>query len=497
MLPMTKLLDFEKIVIQCHDNPDADAIASGFALHAFLQSKGKEASFVYGGRNQVTKPNLLEMIRALSIPLRPAAAAPENDALVLVDCQYGAGNVTKIPARTVFVFDHHQQEKSDFTYGVILPYLGSCSTLIWDGLRREGFDFAARGDVATALYYGLYTDTANLAEIGHPLDKDMRDNLRFDQTILKKLKNSILSFPELRVAGTALTDYQADTGLRFAVFKSAPCDPNILGFISDLALQVSEIDLCVVYNETPAGLKLSVRACVREIMASECAEFITAGVGSGGGHREKAGGFISQTALTALGAEPHVFLEQRLRDYLTNYDLVEAANHNLDIDAMPKYIKKKIPVLFVPSLAVFPKGTPMILRTLEGDADIAAADDIVVVVGILGEAYPMKIDKFERSYRPLPLNEKPAYAYNYSPTVRNKITGESLEFLALAAPCLARGEVCVRAARLTRHTKVFTAWNAEGYMSGKPGDYIAVRCDDHNDVYIIREDVFAQTYEPG
>ena len=29
--------DFKEIVIQCHDNPDADALASGFALYCFFK----------------------------------------------------------------------------------------------------------------------------------------------------------------------------------------------------------------------------------------------------------------------------------------------------------------------------------------------------------------------------------------------------------------------------------------------------------------------------
>jgi phosphoglycolate phosphatase len=493
---LTKLLDFEKIAIQCHDNPDADAIASGFALYTFLRDRQKPAALIYSGHNTVTKPNLREMVQALSIPLQHVGSPPECDALVLVDCQYGAGNVTKFPAKTVFVLDHHSQEKSTLTNGIILPQLGSCSTLIWDLLRKEGFDFTARADVSTALYYGLYTDTACLSEINHPLDKDMRDALLYNYGILKKLKNSVLSFAELNVAATALAAYKTDTALRYALFRAAPCDPNILGFISDLALQVSEIDLCVVYCAVSGGIKLSVRTCVNEIMANECAGFLSEGIGSGGGHREKAGGFISQSALDDIATDVGDFLEQRLRNYMTGYDLITAARHSLDVAAMPKYVKKKIPVLSVPSIDIFPPGTRIMIRTLEGDAEAIASADTVFIIGILGEVYPIQAEKFRRSYRPLAGVEKPGRNFSYAPTVKNKITGDSAELFPYALPCLAAEEAVIHAVPLSRHTKVFTVWNPDGYMSGKPGDYIAVRRDDHNDVYIIRQDIFHQTYEP-
>lgn len=48
---LNKLLSADSIVIQCHDNPDADALASGYGVYAYLKSHGKEkVRFVYGGR---------------------------------------------------------------------------------------------------------------------------------------------------------------------------------------------------------------------------------------------------------------------------------------------------------------------------------------------------------------------------------------------------------------------------------------------------------------
>ncbi len=42
---------------------------------------------------------------------------------------------------------------------------------------------------------------------------------------------------------------------------------------------------------------------------------------------------------------------------------------------------------------------------------------------------------------------------------------------------------------------MFTPWYADGYMYGKPGDYLAVRGDDTRDVYIIAADIFSLSYE--
>ena len=47
---LSDLLQYEKIYIQCHDNPDADAIASGYALYRYFTYMGKEVILFYGGK---------------------------------------------------------------------------------------------------------------------------------------------------------------------------------------------------------------------------------------------------------------------------------------------------------------------------------------------------------------------------------------------------------------------------------------------------------------
>ena len=57
------------------------------------------------------------------------------------------------------------------------------------------------------------------------------------------------------------------------------------------------------------------------------------------------------------------------------------------------------------------------------------------------------------------------------------------------------GVTHIYARELTERVKVFTAWDEEKYMLGKPGDYLAVRCDDKHDIYVVERDIFFKTYE--
>ena len=106
------LLRFKNIVIQCHDNPDADALASGYALKWFFEKNGKDVRFIYRGRNEIKKSNLTIMVKKLEIPIEyvPFISTEEKpDLLITVDCQYGEKNVTKTEAKKVAIIDHHRK----------------------------------------------------------------------------------------------------------------------------------------------------------------------------------------------------------------------------------------------------------------------------------------------------------------------------------------------------------------------------------------------------
>ncbi|MGN0384529.1 MAG: bifunctional oligoribonuclease/PAP phosphatase NrnA [Lachnospiraceae bacterium] len=496
---------YDPITIQCHDNPDADAIGSGYGLYCYFKSKGKDVRLVYSGRNQITKSNLLLMIDKLEIPIdymnpfRGEILHVEG-LLITVDCQYGAGNVTGISGDTVAIIDHHQVEIDNVENSLIVPALGSCCTLVWKLLTDEKFSIPSCPNLATALYYGLYTDTNQMAEIRNPLDMDMRDEIEYDKSLLVLFRNSNLSLRELEVAGIAMIRYSYNEDYGFAVIKSQPCDPNILGLISDFLLQVDVIKSCVVFNEINDGFKLSVRSCVKEVDASELASFLTENIGSGGGHYEKAGGFVSRKLYEERYPTLHAeaYFNNRMTQYFDSFDLIYAEKYDMDISNMKKYTKKNIPIGYVKTAEVLPVGTPITIRTLEGDMEMKVEEDLYILIGIKGEVYPNRREKFERSYKTLDQKyrfEDMVLSRDYIPTIKNRDDGSTLLITDYAKVCVPTGQVHIHAKELKRGVKVFTAWDKERYMLGKAGDYLAVRCEDRHDIYVVERDIFGRTYE--
>ena len=328
-MKLSQLTEFSQITSHCHDNPEADASAAGFGLFCFFKEAGVEVSLVYAGRNRIGKTNLCMMIEKLKIPITylEDTETPIRGLLLMVDCQYGGGNVTRLSAEHVAEIDHHTSntvETVETELSEIHPSLGSCATLVWQMLLEEDFDFMGQSRLGTAFYYGLFNDTNQFAEIYNPLDMEMRDRIPCDKQLITQFRNSTLSLKELETAGIALIRQNYNSEGHFTVIHAEPCDPNLLGLISDFVLQVDEIHSCVVYSEQPDGYKFSVRSCVSQISAAKMAEYLAVGIGSGGGHVEKAGGFLSRSKYEKTIGD--ISTEKYFKDKIMNF-LSEGTGH--------------------------------------------------------------------------------------------------------------------------------------------------------------------------
>lgn len=502
---LSELDRYNRITIQCHDNPDADTLASGYGLYCYFQSRRKQVRLIYSGRNRIQKSNLKLMVEKLGLPVEyisveEAAACPAAELLITADCQYGAGNVTRLAAENVAVVDHHQVEMEIRGWAEIHPELGSCATLVWKLLDEEGFEIRDDNGLGTALYYGLYSDTNQFSELHNPLDMDMIDALPVDNSLITLFRNSNISLKELEIAGIALIRYSYNDDYEFAVIKAQPCDPNILGLISDFLLQVDAIKTCVVFNEADDGYKFSVRSCIREVNASELAAYLAEGMGSGGGHYEKAGGFISLRSYEEKFPTMHTegYFNNRMTEYFDSFEVIYAEKYEADLSTMKVYARRKIPLGYVKADEVLPAGTPITIRTLEGDTDMRVEEDLYILIGIRGEVCPNRRDKFLKSYRLLdqPYHEQDTLSTaEYAPVIKNRENGETLQLTEFAKLCIPAGEVHIHAKPLNKGVKVFTPWDKNKYMLGRPGDYLAVRCDDHKDIYVVEREIFLMSHD--
>lgn len=517
-MKLEQLLLFEHIVIQCHDNPDADAIASGYGILAWLQEQGKSPRLIYGGKQPIRKKNLVLMVNCLDIPIEHVQELSEEpDLLLLVDCQYGERNVQPFAGKTVAEIDHHKSKASaPSEWKEHRDNYGACATIVWDMMCRAGFyeeeRRAGRSSeleerLATAFYYGLYMDTGRMQELRHPRDKDLRDTMEFrrSQSLLFLFQNNNLTLEELTIAGKALSSYDHCAEHRFAIVRADRCDPNILGVISDLLIEVEAVDTCAAYCMLEDGAKLSVRSCVRETRANELAEYLC----GGGGHPHKAGGFLKESLAAQEYEEAyrqpipdpaeqgiHRLLTDRMRRYFEEQDLIYSGTGRVpDLSDAPLYRKLPVTIGYVRGADLYPAGTKVIVRMLEGDLPVTVELDTYFIIGIESEVY-INTEAYFLSHN-VPGEAPYEFHGEYAPTVREAVKAVGVESRSLkeyARTCVPKGDSLIHAREITRRTKVFVDWS-DSYMLGNPGDLLASRADNPADVYIIRKDIFEKTYE--
>ncbi len=456
---------------------------------------GKEVRLIYSGKTIIQKKNLVIMIEELQIPIEYVAELKPAELLLLTDCQYGEGNVTKHLANQVAMIDHHEVCVMENDFTEIRSNYGSCATVVYSMLLNEGFPINSDLKLSTALYYGLYMDTNGFGEIKHPIDLDMMEDLRIIEYLISRLKSSNFTANEIALAGSAMQNYIYVEKERYAIVKTDPCDPNILGFISDMILQVDTIDVCVVYNELDYGYKLSVRSCRRDVTANELARYLTDNIGNGGGHKRRAGGYVKASKFKEayLKDDFGAYISERMSQYFTSYDIIDTVIHTIATEGMRTYKKLPIKIGFAKTLDFAAAGTVLVARTLEGDVTITADPDIYVMIGIDQEVYPVKRRTFESNY----LVSEDAYLIKteYNPTVRNKRSDEVYSLCDYAKICVSMGESYIFAKQIRKTTKVFTKWNYDDYMLGMPGDYLAIRDDGNNEAYIIKKEIMEKTYQ--
>ena len=494
-MQLSQLEKFNEIVIQIHDNPDADAVGSGFSMYKYFKSLGKNVRLVYGGRNAIKKSNMLILISELDIPLEFVSELNDPELLLTVDCQYGQGNVTHFDAQNIAMIDHHNTGKLSNDMAEIRSNYASASTICYAMLQAAGYDINEDISMATALYYGLYMDSDHFSEIGHPLERDMIDFLKYDKGLILKLKHANFNMDELATAGEAITGTKYVEEYRLTIVEAAPCDPNILGVIGDFIIQVDTVDISITYNKCSGGYKISVRSCTPEITANELADFITKEVGSGGGHLDKAGGFINLDSFQKLYPSDTLesYLMKRMNEYYNGYDVIRYNDKDKKIDELQKYRKKPGIFGYIKTTDLFSAGTECKIRTLDGDVMVRSGEDIYIMLGKAGEVYPIQREIFEGKYTPIdaPFTEE----YEYCPTVINAIEGKPYEILPFARQCLSNTTSAILAKPLERYTKVFTKWNYDGYMVGDKGDMLCYTFGNEEDVYLTECSIFDDLYE--
>ena len=151
-------------------NADPDAMASAMALKRIMSHRTGKVTIAR--INEISRPDNLAMIRYLRIPMLPLTdkLKASYSHFAMVDSQpHHNPAFAGIPFS--IVIDHHPavpEHPVDAAYVDIRPQYGAVSTLLTEYLRAYHIRPGIR--LATALQYGIRTDTATFTRTGTEID---------------------------------------------------------------------------------------------------------------------------------------------------------------------------------------------------------------------------------------------------------------------------------------------------------------------------------------
>ena len=138
-------------------NADPDSIASAMAVKRLLWRRS--ASVVIANANRIQRPDNLKMVRLLGIKLVPLHTTHPSqfNRVVFVDSQPNHNEKFSSLKPSVIIDHHPESQQFSAPYMDIRPNYGATASIMTEYLKAAKIRPSMR--LATALYYGIKTDT--------------------------------------------------------------------------------------------------------------------------------------------------------------------------------------------------------------------------------------------------------------------------------------------------------------------------------------------------
>jgi nanoRNase/pAp phosphatase (c-di-AMP/oligoRNAs hydrolase) len=310
------LAGYPKVLVVMHDNPDPDAIASGWAIQVLIQQKlGLPVRLVGGGA--IIRAENRELVKLLGPPveLLPYLDDCESAAGVLVDCGPSESNhlLSGSPIKPVAVIDHHEGtwRPQQLPFQDIRPRVAASATIVTSYLREQ--QIRPDENLATALLYAIRTETQGGESFHTRLDRlviSWLTRLANPQRI-SEIENAPLPREYFADMVLALQNTFTYDGAALCFLPSAH-SAEIVGELADLITRCDDVDRVMCAAMIGPDLALSVRTGETAGNAAELVRRVVQGMGHGGGHQHRAGGKIPNVGYTAQSIE-QVYNELRSR----------------------------------------------------------------------------------------------------------------------------------------------------------------------------------------
>ncbi len=290
------LREFRQLLIITHDNPDPDAIASGWAVRCLIKERlGRTARLIGGGG--IVRAENRHMVKLLNPPIElvDELTIEDGTAAILVDCSSSTANhlLSDTHLKPAAVIDHHEMngERVRLPFRDIRPKVAASATITAGYLREQGM--LPSRDLATALLYGITTETQGSETHYSLLDRrivtwlsEMADPAKLAEIESAPLTRGYFGDLVLALQTTFIYD---DVAICFLPRAEGA---EIIGEVADLLVRCEQIRRVLCAAIVDGDLYLSVRTDRDAGNAAELVQRALENLGMGGGHQHRAGGKI-------------------------------------------------------------------------------------------------------------------------------------------------------------------------------------------------------------
>ncbi len=303
-----------EILILPHNDPDPDAIASAVALRCLLaEQAGVESRIAY--RGIVGRAENQALVRYLDHPLQRLTRSDLRQArpIALVDTQPGTGN-NALPddVAPALVFDHHpwREATAAAAFADVRPEAGSTSTILVEYLQAAAIEPAP--SLATALFYGIKTDTLGLIRGAGPADVAAYFYLqsRIDVEALVEIERAQVPADYFAKLDTALRSARVYDSL-IVSYIGPVHRADLAADMADLLLRLQGVRWAICMGVYKDELVLAVRSQSRRVGAGQLVRTVVGHEGTAGGHGTMAAGHVP-----LRGADPEQIAQQYVQRVL-------------------------------------------------------------------------------------------------------------------------------------------------------------------------------------
>lgn len=280
------------LLILTHDYPDPDALAGALALHHLAENfYGIKSRIVYGGViGRMENRTMASMLRMPIHPLRPSDLKKfENVALIDTQPGFGNNSFPKNRKAALIVDQHASVTKPSAGLVIIDPEAGATCVILAQALLLMGAEIPVK--VATALAYGILSDTLNLYRAKRPdIIQTYLALLPYcDMRILARIQNPPRSRQFFMTLEKGIWNAQTQQKLSVSHLGAIE-NPDLVSQVADFILTYRGIDWSLVTGRYNNKLYVSLRVAKPEVDASEILRDVFIQRGKAGGHDTIAGG---------------------------------------------------------------------------------------------------------------------------------------------------------------------------------------------------------------